>query len=182
VDLIKAATMDVLWSKDMQTVAIKYLGVVGHAQSETVRVLDIHLCNESLPVKKDDFPAERFPFGSNIKSIDWDGEELFLLNSDERNGGFGNLYLYNTTTHQANAKLNVVGPCCYRDARFSPDGSYVIFAYQDNTVVDAPIKLYYIPAGSLTTPGNYKPIEQLAEDFFEDGRKESPQPALRPVK
>ncbi|MFT3890329.1 MAG: WD40 repeat domain-containing serine/threonine protein kinase [Anaerolineales bacterium] len=183
VDLIKAATMDVLWSKDMQKVAIKYLAVAGHAQSETIRVLDIHLCNEgSLPLKMDEFPGTRFAFKTNIMSIDWNGDELFLLNSNERNGGFGNLYLYNTVTHQAYSKLNVVGACCYRDARFSPDGNYVIFAYQDNSILDGPIELYYMPAGSLTTPGNYKPIENLPEDFFEDGRKESPQPALRPAK
>jgi serine/threonine protein kinase len=180
--ILKAGVMDVLWSKDMQRVAIKFLAPVGNAQSETMRVIDIHLCNDSLPVRKDEFPAERFAFKTNIMSIDWNGDEIFLLNSNERNGGFGNLYLYNTVTHQANIKLNVVGPCCYRDARFSPDGDFVIFAYQDVNDSDGLVKLYYIPSGSLTTPGNYKPLSQLPEDFFEGSRKESPQPALRPVK
>ena len=179
--ILKAGVMDVLWSKDMQKVAIKFLAPVGNAQSETMRVIDIHLCNDSLPVRRDEFPAERFPFKTNIASIDWDGEEVFVLNSNERNGGFGNLYLYNTVTHQAATKLNVVGTCCYRDARFSPDGNYVIFAYQDITDPNGLIKLYYIPSGSLTTPGEYKPLAQLPEEFFEGNRKDSPQPALRPV-
>jgi len=180
--ILKAAVMDVLWSKDMQRVAIKFLAPVGNAQSETMRVIDVHLCNDSLPIRKDEFPADRFAFKTNIMSIDWNGDEIFLLNSNERNGGFGNLYLYNTVTHQANVKINVVGSCCYRDARFSPDGDFVIFAFQDITDPDGLIKFYYLPSGSIMTPGNYKPLAQLPEDFFEGSRKESPQPALRPVK
>ena len=181
-DTIKVAVLDVLWSKDMNTVAIKFLAPVGNVYSETIRVMDVHLCNESLPQRLDEFPAERFAFKTNIMSIDWDGDELFILNSNERNGGFGNLYLYNTVTHQSVVKINVVGSCCYRDARFSPDGNFVIFAYQDITDPDGLIKLYYIPSGSLTTPGNYRPLTELPEEFFEGSRKESPKPALRPVK
>ena len=79
-------------------------------------------------------------------------------------------------------KINVVGSCCYRDAHFSPDGNYVVFAFQDINIQDAPILLYTIPVGSLTEPGNYKPLAGLSDDFFEGNRKESPQPALRPVK
>ncbi len=180
-DTIKIAVLDVFWAKDMQRVAVKFLAPAGNAYSETMRVMDIHLCNESLPQRLDEFPAERFAFKTNIMSIDWDGEELFLFNSNERNGGFGNLYIYNTRTHQAASKINVVGTCCYRDARFSPDGNYVIFAYQDITDPNGLIRLYYIPSGSLTTPGNYKPLAQFPEEFFEGNRKESPQPALRPV-
>ena len=180
-DTIKVAVLDVLWSMDMDRVAVKFLAPVGNAYSETMRVMDIHLCNSSLPQRLDEFPAERFAFKTNIMSIDWDGDELFIFNSNERNGGFGNLYLYNTRTHQAVTKIDVVGSCCYRDARFSPDGNFVIFAYQDITDPNGLIKLYYIPSGSLTTPGNYKPLANLPEEFFEGNRKESPQPALRPM-
>jgi len=181
-DTIKVAVLDVLWSKDMQKVAIKFLAPSGNVYSETMRVMDIHLCNSSLPQRLDEFPAERFAFKTNIMSIDWNGDEIFLLNSNERNGGFGNLYLYNTFTHQAAIKINVVGSCCYRDARFSPDGNFVIFAFQDINDPDGLIKLYYIPSGSLSTPGNYRPLAQLPEEFFDGIRRESPQPALRPVK
>jgi serine/threonine protein kinase len=180
-DTIKIAVLDVLWSKDMKRVAVKFLAPVGNVYSETVRVMDISLCNSSLPKRLDEFPAGRFPFKTNIMSIDWDGEELFLLNSNERNGGFGNLYLYNTRTYQVIPKINVVGSCCYRDARFSPDGNYVIFAYQDITDPDGVVRLYMIPSGSLAEPGNYKPIAKLPEEFFAGNRKESPQPALHPV-
>jgi serine/threonine protein kinase len=181
VSTIRIAVLDVLWSKDMQRVAVKFLAPSGNAYSQTMRVMDIHLCNSSLPTRLDEFPAERFAFKTDIMSIDWNGDELFVFNSNERNGGFGNLYLYNTVTHQAVTKINVVGSCCYRDARFSPDGNFIIFAYQDINDADGVIQLYYIPSGSLTTPGNYKPLANLPEEFFIGGRKESPQPALRPV-
>jgi hypothetical protein len=39
-----------------------------------------------------------------------------------------------------------------------------------------------IPSGSLAEPGNYKPIAKLPEEFFAGNRKESPQPALHPVR
>ena len=181
VDTIKIAVLDVLWSKDMKQVAVKFLAPVGNVYSQTMRVMDVHLCNSSLPQRLDEFPAERFPFKTDIISIDWDGDALFILNSNERNGGFGNLYLYNTVTHQTDSKINAVGTCCYRDARFSPDGNFVIFAYQDINNTNGIVSIYYIPIGSLTTPGNYKPLAKLPEDFFSDNRKESPQPALRPA-
>ena len=180
-DTIKIAVLDVFWSDDMEKVAVKFLAPVGHAYSETMRVMDIHLCNDSIPRRLDEFPAERFAFKTDIMSIAWDGEELFLFNSNERNGGFGNLYQYNTVTHQVDIKINVVGTCCYRDARYSPDGNFVIFAFQDINIPDAPILLYMVPSGSITTPGNYKPLAELPEEFFEGNRKESPQPELRPI-
>ena len=36
-----------------------------------------------------------------IASYDWDGKHRFLLNDLIRNEGFGNLYLYDTTTREA---------------------------------------------------------------------------------
>ena len=176
--ILKAGVMDVLWSKDMQKVAIKFLAPSGNAQSETMRVTDIHLCNSSSPRRLDEFPAERFPFKTNIMSIDWDGDALFLLNSNERNGGFGRLYLYNTVTHQSE-KITVIGDCCYRDARFTPDGNFVIFAFQDINKTDGIIRLYYVSTGSLSVPANLEPLP-LGDEFFPN-RKESPQPAFRPV-
>jgi len=175
---LKAGVMDVLWSKGMDLVAIKFLAPVGNAQSETMRIIDVHLCNESIPLRKDEFPAERFPFKTNIMSIDWDGDALFLLNSNERNGGFGRLYLYNTVTHQSE-KLNIIGDCCYRDARFTPDGDFVYFAFQDINKVDGIIRFYFVPTGSLSVPANLEPLP-LGDDFFTN-RKESPQPAFRSV-
>ena len=179
---IKIAVIDVYWSKDMEKVAVKFLAPSGNVYSETMRVMDISRCNDSIPKRLDEFPAERFAFKTNIMSIDWDGEDLFILNSNERNGGYGNLYLYNTRTYQVIPKINVVGSCCYRDARFSPDGNYVIFAFQDINIQNAPIRLYTIPVGSLTESGNYKPLAELPEEFFEGNRKESPQPEWRPIR
>ena len=69
-------------------------------------------------------------FPNEIANFDWDGDKLFFLNSNIRNGGFGNLLGYNMETHKYE-KLAPLTGCCYRDATFSPDGSYVAFAFQD---------------------------------------------------
>ena len=71
--------------------------------------------------------------------------------------------------------------CCYRDAHWSPDGDYVMFAYQDiNKGADAPILVYYVPFGTLGTGYNYTPLP-LPSDFFKS-RGEKLQPAFRPAR
>ena len=66
--------------------------------------------------------------------------------------GFGNLYLYDMKTQQGNRINPVDGACCYRDARFSPDGTHVLILFQDlrlgNTIRNV---LYYAPVEALTT-------------------------------
>jgi hypothetical protein len=69
--------------------------------------------------------------------------------------------------------------CCYTSARFSPDGSHLLFAYQDiNTT--APAKLYYVSYGSLGTGAAYQPLD-LPENFFSNPRANL-DAALRPAK
>ena len=87
--------------------------------------------------------------------------------------------LYNTFTHKAQAYAPVAGKCCYRDAAFSPDGTYLIFAFQDiNLGTESPIVLYYIPTGSLTTEGALE-LVPLPDRFF-TRRNDSPLPVFRP--
>jgi len=144
-------------------------------------VLDIHLCKSSEPVRLDEFPAARFTFPLDIVNFDWDGDQLFTLNSNIRNGGFGDLVIYNTFTHKADTAAPVDGKCCYRDAAFSPDGTYLIFAFQDiNLGTQSPIVLYYIPTGSLTTEGALEPIA-LPDGFFTQ-RNDTPVPIFRRLK
>ena len=68
--------------------------------------------------------------------------------------------------------------CCYRDPQFSPDGRYVVFAYQAYDP-NAITQLYYVPFSSLSTGANFEPIP-LPDDLLMD-RKAKPQPALRPA-
>jgi Tol biopolymer transport system component len=128
----------------------------------------------------DTIPGGRIEFDTDstkrLGSYDWDGKNLFLLNDSIRNDGFGDLYLYNSDTKEA-TKINPIdGQCCYRDAVWSPDRDYILFAYQ--RFDRASIELYYIPFADLQSGGPYQPIE-LPNGFFGTSR-EKPRPALHP--
>jgi len=172
---------DILWSDDSQKLSVEFVTPSGNNVADTIRVLDIHLCQSSDPIRLDEFPAARFPFPLDIVNFDWDGNLLFTLNTNKRNGGFGDLFFYNTFTHKAEPVAPVEGKCCYRDAAFSPDGTYVIFAFQDiNLGTTNPIVLYYIPTGSLTTEGALEAIP-LPDGFFTQ-RNDTPMPVFRPAR
>jgi Tol biopolymer transport system component len=96
----------------------------------------------------------------------------------ERNDGYGYLYFYNTDLHRAETKVSPLSPCCYRDPQFSPDGRYMIFAYQPYEP-GATTQLYYVPFATLGTGGNLQPLP-LPEDLFTN-TKVKPQPVLRPA-
>ncbi len=170
---------DVWWSKDGQKLAIEFSAPSGANVADTIRILDIHLCKTSEPIRQDEFPAARFEFPLQIVTLNWDGNQLFALNSNIRNDGFGNLVIYNTFTHKAETVAPVDGKCCYRDAAFSPDGTYIIFAFQDyNLGIESPIVFYYIPTGSLNTEGALEPVP-LPDKFF-TRRNDAPLPVFRP--
>ena len=169
---------DLLWSDDGNRIALEFTAPSGSNVADTVRVLDVHLCSSSAPIRQDEFPATRFVFPLDIVNFDWDGDLLFSLNTNIRNGGFGDMYFYNTFTHKAETAAPVDGKCCYRDPAFSPDGTYVIFAFQDiNLGTQGPILFYSIPTGSLTTEGAAEPIP-LPDGFFTQ-RNDTPKPIFR---
>jgi len=70
------------------------------------------------------------------------------------------------------------GVCCYRDVEWSPDGSYLLFAFQNYLQgSSSTTQLYYIPYGSIGTGATYEP---LPLPIITDPR-EKPQPVLRPA-
>ncbi|HSG42013.1 MAG TPA: hypothetical protein VLA72_02555, partial [Anaerolineales bacterium] len=172
---------EVLWSKDGTRLAAHVI------DTRLVNPDQIFLLNTDLKncfnvglSRTDTIPGGRIEFDKEstkrIGSFDWDGKSLFLLNDAIRNDGFGNLYLYNSETREV-MKLNPInGECCYRDAHWSPDGTYIMFAYQ--RLDRRSIELYYIPFSDLQSGGAFTPI-QLPSGFFATAR-EKPQPALRP--
>lgn len=175
---------DVLWGKDPAAVQL-----VAHVidtrlvNSDQIFLLnaDLNNCAHVALSRLDTIPGARITFEKEstkrIGSFDWDGKTLFLLNDSIRNDGFGNLYLYNSETRES-TKLNPInGECCYRDARFSPDGKYIIFVHQKFDRSE--IALYYIPLDQLQNGGPFTPIP-LPTRFFPTAR-ENPQPALRPA-
>ena len=203
------SVMDVRWANDETKLTILFLGVAGTTRIDLMRVVDITLCQPvegiiatatavAISPEDDDyylsalntideFPSNRFSMsGYNndspyIPEFDWDGENLFLMNSSKRNDGYGYFYLYNTRSHKAE-QLDPAGvsTCCYRDARWSPDGSHFIFAYQDIALgSETVIEIYYLRFGTLGAGATYAPIP-LPEGFFSN-LKENPQFALRPT-
>ena len=141
---------------------------------------DLKNCDNVALSRLDSIPGGRIEFDrestKRISSFDWDGKNLFLLNDSIRNDGFGNLYLYNVETREI-TKLNPINSeCCYRDARWSPDGTYILFAFQ--RFDRSSIELYYVPYADLQNGRPLVPID-LPGGFFSTAR-EKPQPALRP--
>jgi serine/threonine protein kinase len=177
------AFRDVLWSKDGTQLAAHVVDteLVSSDQIFLLSV-DIPNCSTVGPVRMDRIPGAHIDFDSEstkrISSFDWDGDHLLLLNDSIRNDGFGNLYLYDSKTREG-VKINPVnGLCCYRDARLSPDKSYLFFAFQRSD--SSEIQLYYVPYGDWEDSNGWNPIP--IPDLLLTTPREKPQPALRPAR
>ena len=144
----------------------------------------------STPPLLDNFPGSRFTMqgygtGSGqstiIPSFDWDGEYLFLLNSIFRYQ-YGYLYAYDMEKRQSAGMTDPMGTsCCYADARWSPDSSYILFAYQNITQGNnARTQLFYISYGSIGTGTKYTPLP--LPDSMLSNPADRPESALRLAK
>ena len=177
----QAPTKSVRWSSDGKQIAIDTLSPSGGVRVDLILVFDISACDSAAPKLLDNFPGSRFTmtgYAKNpvIPSFDWDGGSLFLLNSIYRYQ-FGYLYVYNAETKRAADLLDPLGTsCCYTDARWSPDGSYIFFAYQ---AIGGNTQLYYIPYGSIGTGAKYTPLDLPANLLSKPG--DHPDAALRPA-
>jgi len=169
---------DVRWSRDGMRIAA--LVADTKKGSDQIHIFDISFpnCTSGDLLATDKFPGDHFEFGgdSTIPGYEWDGDHLFLLNDSIRNDGFGNLYLYDSNNHIGKITNPINGACCYRDARWSPDGSYVLFLYQNQFERD--IHFYYIPAEDLEKSEAWNPIEITFTTF---SLRDNPQPILRPA-
>jgi hypothetical protein len=183
----RLAVRETRWSKDDSLVAWLFRGIdAGNPslQAEQVSVFDISACEPPLIDQIDNFPGTRFnPVGYQSRlmpDFDWDGNSQFSFNTVRRNDGWGEFYVYNYINHRPNLYYPVHNICCYRDIRWSPDGTYVLFSFQDFGLgAAAPNLLYYVEAGQLGTGANFQPLP-LPEDFFKNP-KEGTQAALRPA-
>ena len=175
------AFRDVLWSKEGTLLAARVVDTE-RVSSDQIFLLNVDIpnCDTTGPVRIDRIPGSDIEFDSasskRITSFDWNGDNLFLLNDSIRNDGFGDLYLYNSDTGIAE-KLNPIdGVCCYRDARWSPDGTYIIFVFQRFDSTD--VGLYYVPFGDWENGQSLRPME-LPDEFLT--QRDKPQPVLRPA-
>jgi hypothetical protein len=179
---------DMRWSDDGEKLAIKFAASTIRYLKDYIRIIDIQYCDESRPFQLDEFPGGRFNFFTDdIVSYNWNGENresgnsLFIINSDKRNDGFGRLGIYNSAKYLFYEVFPIEGICCYRDAIFSPDGTHVLFAFQDIRLgAEGPIALYNLPVASLQTEDYFQPIP-LPEGFFVK-RSDAPSPVFRPAK
>ncbi len=181
------AVKDVRWGQDGQSLAVSFAGVSGNRRVDLLRVFSLQSCadgQEAVVQRLDEFPAQRFTMSGynddpTIPSFSWSAASGFLLHSARRNGGFGNLYVYHMDTHKAQMLDPLGTACCYRDAVWTPDGLYLMFAYQDiNLGADSQTQLYLVPFGLLGTGTNFDPLP-LPPDFF--NRTDSPQPVFHPA-
>ena len=120
---------------------------------------------------KDSFPGTRFTLPGfdqlpQLSNVGWDAESYFALNTNVRNDGYGDLYLYNSSNFRPPTKINPLDVCCYRDTAWNNDGKAMTFAFQDiRDGAQSRAKIYYIQFASLGTGAGYKPIP-LPETFL----------------
>ncbi len=175
------AFRDVLWSKSGTQLAAHVVDTE-RVSSDQVFLLnvDIPSCATVGPVRIDRIPGSHIDFDSasskRITSFDWDGDHLFLLNDSIRNDGFGDLYLYDSKTKESKKINPIDGVCCYRDARWSPDGQYILFVFQKFD--SSEVGLYYVSYADAQSGKQLTPIA-LPSEFLT--QRDKPQPALRPA-
>jgi len=179
-----AAVKTFRWSFDGKLMSWLYAGTSPTGgPADLIHLMDISACDPTRLKVLDEFPGTRFSPRGYVSSpvildFDWDGHSLFLLNASQRYNGWGDLYIYNSEIRQADMEVNPVnGKCCYRDARWSPDGSHIFVAFQDLSQTDPITQFYYIPYGSLGTGAVVPAPIAMPEGFFKNPR-EAPQPAL----
>lgn len=169
------------WSLDGKRIAeIRWGAALGIGAADTITLESFEVCTPK-PDSLDNFPAERFQpaeYKNNptLLSFGWDGLNLYAFTTVIRSNGFGKLYIYNGDLKKGQGPIEALGECCYRDPVFSPDGSHLLFAYQNYSGDDKSIHLYLVPFGSLGTGAAYQPIDLPAFDPLSQ-----PQPALRPA-
>ena len=162
---LKNFVTQVRWSADSQTIAAKLLANLGNGkQGDIIQLFRVDQCIPN-PKAIDNFPPPRFEMDGydknpDIQNYGWDMASLFALNSLVRNDGFGHLYIYNTDMKKVYPKVDPVGGrCCYRDPAWSPDGTYLAFAFQDQGGgSSSSTQIYYIPYGSIGSEASYTPL------------------------
>jgi dipeptidyl aminopeptidase/acylaminoacyl peptidase len=151
------------WSADGKSLAIKYQSLVNNRIGDIIRIVNVDLarCKEVDPLFIDEFPGKHFSPEGYLQTpalpyYYWDGENRFLLNTYIRNSGYGELYLFDISTGEA-THLNPVGDCCYRNATLSPDGTHILFLFQDQTQgSQGETVLYYAPLNGNGTLNPFK--------------------------
>ncbi len=177
-EVLKAA----VWSLANNRLAMLLSTLVDGIYRDEVSVLDFNQCSASPLVVKDILPTHflftlrNYYDHPEITSLSWNGNDQLLLNGYVKEG-FGDLQLYNLAIDQSQ-ELAPNGSCCYRDAHWSPDGTYLLYTYQPEP--GGEVSMFYAPATSLSQPAETMASLALPAGFL-TGSQESLQPALRAV-
>jgi serine/threonine-protein kinase len=169
------------WSLDDKRLALLLSTQVDGIPRDEVSILDFSRCSASPPLVREISPAFflfTFPGYFDrpvISSLSWNGSDQILFNSHVTDAGFGDLQLFTLEQNQSTL-LTPNGTCCYRDAHWSPDGTYLFYAYQPESGGD--ISLHYASSAELSQPGETMASLALPAGFLE-GSLDSLQPALR---
>ena len=160
-DGTQAAPKSMRWSNDGTKIAVNTVGVDSGMRVDQVRIFNISKCSSTTPQYLSIFPSKLdmmtgYKANPSISSFDWNGEALFVLNSPYRYE-LGYLYAFNREANRIEKLLPMKTNCCFTAARFSPDGSFLLFAYQDITQ-NTGLQLYYISYGSIGTGTAYTPL------------------------
>lgn len=165
--------------------------------ADVITLFDMEKCGDLDPLVS--FPGQWFrlrgPLGTNtsprIKDFGWDGDALFAVHGDYLNG-YGEMVIFKRT--ETNISWSPVlypvnGKCCYQDIQFSPDGSFILFTFQD-AEIGIGAEIYYVPydwinnmivgqdARNKNGP-KMTPIP-LPKELFDNNTDQRIEPALRP--
>ncbi len=152
------------WSKDGSQWAALVLGVLEDGRrGDIIQVFAVNRCIPN-PMISVQFPGTHFTYkdydqNPTIEDFTWDSKNLFVFHGNVRNGGFGDLHVFNTQTFKPSLSINPLGSCCYRDPQWSPDGAYLLFAFQDyRKGAASTTQLYYIRYGEIGSGATFKPL------------------------
>jgi len=184
----KLRVKGVRFSSDGSRIAILLVAPVsGGSVADVIQVLDITACSSASYGTVTTFPGggsfvmTGYAAAPVIPSFEWNGSSLFLLNTRIRNEFYGYLYSYDIGRYRYEPLDPLKSSCCYSDATWSPDGSYIFFSYQNMSLGSASQnELYFIPFGTIGTGALYTPID-LPVGFLTNPR-EHPEVAFRPAR
>ncbi len=176
------------WAQNDQTLAILLVASSG-IRTESILVYSMDDPCGNAPRKLDNFPDIRFTLrgyndrdgNGKLDEFDWDGIRFFAISGDVNSNGVGDLVIYDYKDKKGKVLNPEQGKCCYRDIRWSPDGLYLLYAFQDISSVNNEdltvlrYVLYEAIEGGLTSVNIPFP-----DDFF-IRPKEPIYPALRPA-
>jgi len=169
-----------LWSDDSNALGAIIMGSSG----DMIHVFSVDQCvarpDRWYTIPRSPYP-EDYKNSPSIKNFGWDGNSIYTFNTHVRRSGFGNLYRYNMGLIDEGKIFSdminpIEGKCCYRDSIYSPDGRYLLFAYQDSST--GVIQFYMIEDALIGTGINYQPLP-LPELSSND---ENAYPIFRPVR